>query len=115
MKMMVAAVFLLLAVGFPVHLAAHEGHAHRAMGTVKVVNTVHMEIETKDGEKVSMLLTPETKYLKGKLPTTAAEVKVGHRVVVTLIEKDGKRTAQEVLLAPAEGADSSSEPKPKKP
>ena len=105
MKMMVAAVFLLLAVGFPVHLAAHEGHAHRAMGTVKVVNTVHMEIETKDGEKVSMLLTPETKYLKGKLPTTAAEV----------IEMNSKKTAQEVLLPPAKGAGSSSEPKPKKP
>ena len=115
MKRIVSAVSLFFALGFPALLAAHEGHAHRVMGTVKAVNTVHMEIETKDGEKVSVLLTPETKYLKGKLPATAAEVKVGNRVVVTLIEKDSKKTAQEVLLAPTEGAGSSSEAEPKKP
>jgi hypothetical protein len=115
MKRILSAVSLLLTLGFPVRLGAHEGHAHRVMGTVKVVDTVHMEIETKDGERVSVVLTSGTKYLQGKLPAKAAEVKVGNRVVVTLVEKDGKKTAQEVLLAPAEGAGSSSEAEPRKP
>ena len=39
--------------------------------------------------------------MRGKEPATAADVKVGDRIVVTTIEKEGKKTAQEILLAPA--------------
>lgn len=103
MKRIAAAVFLLTILAFPGVPAAHEGHSHRVMGIVKAVDAAHMEIERKDGDKVSVSLNADTKYRRGKASVTAAEVKVGDRVVVTLVEKEGKKIAQEVLLAPAEG------------
>src|SRR5881397_3273042 len=103
MKHMAAALSLLAGLSLLVGPAAHEGHSHRVMGFVKAVDVVHIEIETKEGKKVSALLNEETKYRRGKATATATDVKAGDRVVVTLVEKEGKKIAQEVLLAPAEG------------
>ncbi|OLE67432.1 MAG: hypothetical protein AUG09_02525 [Acidobacteria bacterium 13_1_20CM_2_68_7] len=72
------------------------------MGFVKAVDAAHIEIETKEGTKVSALVNEETKYRRGKAAATAADVKAGNRVVLTFVEKEGKKIAQEVLLAPAE-------------
>lgn len=82
-------------------LAAHEGHAHKVMGTVAALDATHVEIDVTDGRKVSVLLTPETKYLKGRNKAAAEDMKVGLRVVVTLIEEGEKKTAKEVLLGTA--------------
>lgn len=79
-------------------LFAHEGHAHKVMGTVAVIDASHIEVATKEGKKESFLLTKETKYLKGKAAAVAADVKVGARAVVSVIEKDGKKLVTEVLL-----------------
>lgn len=79
-------------------LLAHEGHAHKVMGTVAVIDATHIEVVTKEGKKESFLLTKETKYLKGKAAAAAADVKVGARAVVSAIEKDGKKLVTEVLL-----------------
>ena len=83
-------------------LQAHEGHEHKVMGTVMVVEKAHLEVETSDGEKVSILLNEETKYLRGKLPATVEDIKVGDRIVVTVAEEGGTQTALEVLLAAKE-------------
>ncbi len=117
MRAIAATVALLAVLAFPARLGAHEGHAHKVMGTVKAVHARHVEIETKDGEKVSVSvsMTQETKYLRGKTPAMESDVKVGDRVVVTLMEKEGRRTAQEVLLAPSGGETSSAKPEQKKP
>ena len=105
---------LVCVAAFPGWLAAHEGHAHKVMGTVAVVDATHLEIDAKDGTRVSILLIPETRYLKEKTPVTATEVKVGQRVVVTMAEAAGKKTAKEVLLGAAAGAAApASKPSPK--
>ncbi len=99
-------VFLLfVALAFPVRLVAHEGHEHKVMGTVTAVEKAHLEVETKDGKKVSILLNKKTKYLKGKSPATAADIKVGDRIVLTVVEKDDKPTATEVRLAEGEASE----------
>ena len=92
---------LVSAAAFPGWLSAHEGHAHKVMGTVAAFDATHMEIQATDGKKVSVLLTADTKYLKGKTPAVAADVKIGQRVVVSVVEEGGKKTAKEVLLGTA--------------
>ena len=98
------AVFLSLfvALAFVAQLLAHQGHEHKVMGTVAAVDATHVEIETKDRKKTSIVLNEKTKYLKGKTPAVAADIKVGDRIVVTVIEEGGKKTAREVLLAPTD-------------
>lgn len=108
MKRIAVALLLLAGLAFAAGPAAHEGHTHRVMGTVKAVDAAQMEIETKDGAKVTAQLTQDTKYRRGKAAATADEVKPGDRVVVSIVEKEGRTIALEVLLPPAEGG-------PKKP
>lgn len=102
---------LTLIAAFPAWLSAHEGHAHKVMGTVAGIDATHIEVDATDGKKVSVLVTPETKYLKGKAPAGAADVKVGQRVVVTFAEEGGKKTAKEVLLGTG-GQSQPAKPKP---
>lgn len=115
MKPMAAALSLLAGLALSVGSAAHEGHSHRVMGFVKAVDAVHIEIETKEGKRISVLVNEETKYRRGKAAATAADVKVGERVVLTLVGKEGKKIAQEVLLAPSEGEHPSPKHAPGKP
>jgi len=58
-------------------LFAHEGHVHKIMGTVAAIDATHIEVDTKEGKKESFLLTKDTKYLKGKAPAAAVDMKVG--------------------------------------
>lgn len=83
----------------PVRLMAHEGHAHKIMGTVTAIDATHVEIDTKDGKKESYALTKDTKYLRGKAAAVLADVKKGERVVLSVVEKDGKKSVEEVLLS----------------
>jgi len=105
-------VFSLIAtVAFPGWLSAHEGHAHKMMGTVAAIDATHIEVDATDGKKVSILVTSETKYLKEKTAGGAADVKVGQRVVVTFAAEGGKKTAKEVLLGTG-GQSPPAKPKP---
>jgi hypothetical protein len=79
---------------------AHEGHEHKAMGTVAAVDAKHIEVADKDGKKTSFQLTPETKYLHGTMAAEASHVTVGQRVVVVYVEneKDKTSVAKQVML-----------------
>ncbi len=84
------------------------------MGTVAVVDASHVEIDTKDGKKVSVVLNKETKCLRGKTSATAADIKVGDRIVVTAVEKGHKEIAREILLAPKDKDSFTEKPDPEK-
>lgn len=73
---------------------AHEGHKH-VMGTVAAVAADHLQVKTKDGKAVTVPLTKTTRYIKGKVKATPADIHVGDRVVVDLA-KGG--AAEEVRL-----------------
>ena len=79
---------------------AHEGHEHKAMGTVAAVDAKHIEVADKDGKKASIQLTPETKYQHGTMAAEASHVAVGQRVVVVYVmnEKDKTNVARQVLI-----------------
>jgi hypothetical protein len=74
---------------------AHEGHAHKVMGTVGTRHENHLEVNGTDGKTVTLTLNEKTKILRGKAKITADEIKAGERVVATYTEtkgKDGKST-----------------------
>ena len=104
------AVSMCAALAGPGQLPAHQGHDQRVMGTVTSVDGSHVEVETKDGKKASIILDGKTKYLREKTEVSATEIKVGQRVVVSVIEgKDGKTIAREVSLAPEVSSSASPE------
>jgi len=95
------ALLLLTALALPGGLAGHEGHEHKVMGVVTAANATHVEIETKEGDKVSIALGKDTKFLRGKAPAVATDLKVGERVMVSYVEEQQKKMARRVLLGTA--------------
>ncbi len=78
-------------------LFAHGNLVH-TMGTVSAVDTKHVEVKTQDGKTVSIQLTPDTKYVKGKAPAKVSDVLVGTRVVVESKKDKDQLVAAEVKL-----------------
>lgn len=99
-------VALIAALAIPRYARAHEGHAHKVMGTVSMLHENHLEVKATDGKTSTITLTEKTKVLRGKAKLKVADIKPGERVVVTATEtkgKDGKATmiATEVRLGAA--------------
>jgi hypothetical protein len=61
---------------------AHEGHAHKVMGTVTARQDNRVELKTPDGKTVTVTLSPKTTFARGKQKVDGAMMKVGERVVV---------------------------------
>lgn len=91
---------LSLAALSPLGLHAHEGHAHKLMGTVTAVHAEmkHVEMKTNDGKAAAFYVTDSTKYLKGKTPASLADLKPGTRVVVEAKQTGERMIASEVKL-----------------
>ena len=106
MKRVLAVVSAAAMLVLPGRLLAHEGH--KVMGTVTAVDASRIEVEDKDGKKVSIALTTDTKYMKlgatagTRAKAVAADVMVRQRVVVAVAEEGDKMTAKEVMLGAAE-------------
>jgi hypothetical protein len=97
---------LVAALAIPAYARAHEGHAHKVMGTVATLHENHLEVKATDGKSSTITLNAKTKILRGKTKAKAEDIKPGERVVVTATEtkgKDGKTTmiASEVRLPEA--------------
>lgn len=93
------AVLAVLAVlASPTILLAHgKGHV---MGTVASVDATHLDVQTKEGKTVKVMLTEKTKYMRGGAQATSSDVKPGIKVSVHLAD-DG--SAGEVHLPSADG------------
>lgn len=102
-KRSVVGAALVAALAIPAYVRAHEGHAHKVMGTVATLHENHLEVKATDGKSSTITLNEKTKILRGKAKITLDNIKPGERVVVTATEtkgKDGKATmvATEVRL-----------------
>ena len=105
-ELAVATVALL---ALPRYVRAHEGHAHKVMGTVAMRHENHLEVKATDGKTAIITLNQKTKILRGKSKVTIDDIKPGERLVVTATQtkdKAGKVTlvATEVRLGGAPGA-----------
>jgi hypothetical protein len=84
---------------------AHEGHIHTLMGTVATIHAdTHMlEVMTVAGKRETVAVAETTKYVRGNLATTYADLKPGIRVVVSYKEEGGTKTAIEVKIGAPTG------------
>jgi hypothetical protein len=105
MKKMVLAAGLALGAAIAAPVSAHEGHAHKLMGTVTSVHTdtSHVEVKTADGKAADFYVTPETKYSSGGKAATSKDLTVGARVSVTTRMQGTKTFATEVKIGTASG------------
>jgi hypothetical protein len=92
-----------LAVAAPLRVAAHEGHHDQhVMGTVAAVDASHVEVKTTDGKTVSVVLTPETKYVQSSGAAAKAEtLTTGTRVVIDVEKKGDNLEAHQVHIGKA--------------
>ncbi len=74
------------------------------MGTVTEMDAEHVVVKAMDGKITSILLNKNTKYLRGKMPAAATDLKVGDRVVVESKGEGNNLTAEQIRLSPANKA-----------
>lgn len=72
---------LAAAIAVPAVARAHTGHAHKVMGTVSSIEGNHLVVKTTDGKTAMVMLDAKTKITQGKAKLTAADVKIGDRIV----------------------------------
>lgn len=100
-KFLIAGV-LAAVIAVPVVAWAHEGHAHKVMGTVSSVSGNDLMVKTTDGTTVMVMLNAKTKITRGKEKLVASALKVGDRIVAEGAEDKGMVTAATVQVGVAE-------------
>lgn len=108
-KRFVLGIALVAALAIPAYARAHEGHAHKVMGTVAMRHENHVEVKATDGKTSMITLNEKTRILRGKARVKIDDIKPGERIVVTATQtkgNDGKATmvATEIRLGAAEPA-----------
>ena len=84
----------------PVAARAHEGHAHKVMGTVTARTANQFEMKTPEGKVVTVTLNPKTTFARGKQKVDGADVKVGERVVVVVASEKEMIATSVTMAAP---------------
>ena len=100
-KKWIIAVALAAALIVPTVARAHEGHAHKVMGTVSSVEGDNVMVKTAGGKTVMVMLDAKTAVTRGKTKLDVAAVRVGDRVVAAGIEEKGMIMAKTVKLGGA--------------
>ncbi len=85
-------------------LVAHEGHQHKVMGTVAAVDAAahRLDVKSSDGTTMALTIDAKTKVTRGAAPAAIGDVAVGSRVVVSVTEEGGVKTAVEIRLPQSE-------------
>ena len=95
---------LIAALAIPGYSFAHEGHAHKVMGTITMAMADHVMLKDKNSKEVTIKVTKATK-VKAKAAIKVEEIKPGTRVVVTAVEqKDKSLTATLIEIGGAPAA-----------
>jgi hypothetical protein len=100
-KWMIGLTMLTLALVVPAMARAHEGHAHKIMGTVSSIDGKNVMVKTTDGKTVMVMLDAKTKITQGKTKVDVSAVKVGDRVVAEGPEEKEMIMATSVQLGTA--------------
>ena len=67
---------------------AHGGHKHQFLGTVKALHENNLVVTTTEDKDVTFTLTGDTKYTKGAIVASKADLREGVRVSIS-VENDG--------------------------
>jgi hypothetical protein len=98
MKTWILATVMAVAVMLPTGAWAHEGHVHKALGTVSSVEGVHVAVKTTDGKTITVMLDKKTAVTRGKEKLDATALKVGERVSVDYMEENKMMMARTIKL-----------------
>ena len=104
MKNWIVALVTTAALVIPATGRAHEGHLHKALGTIASVQGEHVEIKTNDGKAITVMLDKKTTVTRGKEKLDATALKVGERVSVEYMESNKMLMAQAIKLGTAQAA-----------
>jgi hypothetical protein len=80
---------------------AHEGHMHKALGTVSAVDGNHLTVKKTDGKTLVVMLDKQTTVTRGKDKVDATALKVGERLSVDYMEDKGMMMARGIKLSTA--------------
>ena len=97
-KNWIVAMVMAWALIVPTIAGAHEGHAHKVMGTVSRVDGNNIMVKTADGKTTMVMLDAKTRVTRGKTKLDATAVKVGERVVAEGMEEKEMIMAKTVKL-----------------
>jgi hypothetical protein len=97
-KNWIVAIALASVLVVPAVARAHEGHAHKVMGTVSSVDGNNVMVKTADGKTVMVMLDSKTAITRGTTKLDANAVKVGDRVVAEGMEEKEMIMAKTVKL-----------------
>jgi hypothetical protein len=104
MKTWIVALVMTAALMIPAMGRAHEGHLHKALGTIASVQGEHVEIKTNDGKAITVMLDKKTTVTRGKEKLDATALKVGERVSVEYMESKKMLMAQAIKLGTTQAA-----------
>jgi hypothetical protein len=82
----------------PLVARAHEGHMHKALGTIASVQAQRVEITTTDGKALTVVIDKKTTITRGKEKLDAAALIAGERVSVDYMEQNKTKTAHAIKL-----------------
>ena len=97
-KLVMTAVLAAALLAVPVLARAHEGHAHKVMGTVTSIEGNHVMVKTTEGKTVMVMLDAKTKITRGKTAVKPEALKVGERIVAAGAEQKDMLTAATIQL-----------------
>jgi len=78
---------------------ARAGDEQTVLGTVRAVEAGRLDVESREGPLVRLVLTAETLYIRGDGATKREEIELGERVVAKYVTREGEHVALEVKLA----------------
>jgi len=93
------ALAVVVALTLPTVADAHEGHMHKALGTIASVQGEHIEIKTTDGKTVMVMMDKKTTVTRGKNKLDATALTVGERISVDYMEANNMKMAHAIKLA----------------
>ena len=94
----VAAIIVAL-FAMPLISRAHEGHMHKALGTIASINAERVEIKTTEGKTLTVVIDKKTAITRGKEKLEPTALKVGERLSVDYMEQKKVMSAHTIKLA----------------
>jgi len=91
---------IVLALAVPAAVMAHEGHAHKILGTITAIAGEKVELKTPEGKTVTVTVNAKTTYARGKTKVDATALKVGERIVAE-VASEKAMVASSVTMAAA--------------
>ena len=77
---------------------AHEGHMHKALGTIAGINAERVEIKTTEGKTLTLVIDKKTAITRGKEKLDATALKIGERLSVDYMEQKKVMVAHTIKL-----------------